>query len=435
MASALLPDAGEKQTDILLEARSVAHWILTGDLDPGLSPSGDQAEGKADLSIIRRIIDARFHFDEGELEKAAELVSEVQTWNPQTFFQPTRYRLSLTVIEARASTALGDYDRALDAINGFLFSNPADVLYANGSLSFCQAFNELQQGKMREAHITIAEAVSELSVGDPEGLLDMACAVNDYLTRIHTKNEGTGQAAEAPIQPWADHSRKPARGYWRERDRFLSSIYRELSLARPSIRMLQASLEALAAQPNRVAEQEALFLCWSTGISKEFSNSLGRRFLAGQRSQHGKREEFQARLIGRAQAGVVAELEKLAGAAYENNEMVCAVESVARIVGILANAAPGRQQGLYLRQLDEWLGTLGGQPWGIVADTLAARGLTLREWEIVDLARMGLSNKDIAKKLTVSQRTVEGHLYRIFAKLGMRTRKELGEMESLKSRK
>src|SRR4029078_3171329 len=45
--------------------------------------------------------------------------------------------------------------------------------------------------------------------------------------------------------------------------------------------------------------------------------------------------------------------------------------------------------------------------------------LTDREREIVKLAHDGLSNRDIAVRLVVNVRTVEGHLNRAFAKLGV----------------
>ena len=51
--------------------------------------------------------------------------------------------------------------------------------------------------------------------------------------------------------------------------------------------------------------------------------------------------------------------------------------------------------------------------------------LTEREREIVTLAARGLSNREIADRLAVSVRTVEGHLYRAGNKLGVSDRKEL----------
>jgi DNA-binding NarL/FixJ family response regulator len=54
--------------------------------------------------------------------------------------------------------------------------------------------------------------------------------------------------------------------------------------------------------------------------------------------------------------------------------------------------------------------------------------LTDREREIATLAASGLSNRDIAQRLVVSVRTVEGHLYRACAKLGASGRAELATL-------
>ena len=51
--------------------------------------------------------------------------------------------------------------------------------------------------------------------------------------------------------------------------------------------------------------------------------------------------------------------------------------------------------------------------------------LTAREAELVRLVAEGLPNKAVATRLGLSRRTVEGHLGRIFAKLGVATRTEL----------
>ena len=52
----------------------------------------------------------------------------------------------------------------------------------------------------------------------------------------------------------------------------------------------------------------------------------------------------------------------------------------------------------------------------------AARPLpvTAREREIAELIAAGLTNKEIAEQLTLSIRTVEGHVYRACFKLGCR---------------
>ena len=51
--------------------------------------------------------------------------------------------------------------------------------------------------------------------------------------------------------------------------------------------------------------------------------------------------------------------------------------------------------------------------------------LTEREREIVMLIGAGLSNRDVAERLTLSTRTVESHIYRAMAKTGTTRREEL----------
>jgi DNA-binding CsgD family transcriptional regulator len=51
--------------------------------------------------------------------------------------------------------------------------------------------------------------------------------------------------------------------------------------------------------------------------------------------------------------------------------------------------------------------------------------LTERQREIVELAVAGMSNKDIAKRLYMSVRSVEGHLYRACQRVGANSREEL----------
>jgi DNA-binding NarL/FixJ family response regulator len=54
--------------------------------------------------------------------------------------------------------------------------------------------------------------------------------------------------------------------------------------------------------------------------------------------------------------------------------------------------------------------------------------LTPQERQIARLARDGLSNPEIGARLFLSPRTVEWHLHKVFSKLGIRSRKELGKV-------
>jgi DNA-binding CsgD family transcriptional regulator len=52
-------------------------------------------------------------------------------------------------------------------------------------------------------------------------------------------------------------------------------------------------------------------------------------------------------------------------------------------------------------------------------------GLTPRELQIADLVADGLSNREIAAKMVIAQRTAEGHVEHILAKLGFTSRVQI----------
>ena len=101
----------------------------------------------------------------------------------------------------------------------------------------------------------------------------------------------------------------------------------------------------------------------------------------------------------------------------------------ARLILLHHRAGDLRRRGEALRRLKHLQGRAGVDFPPYIAGALALGELTAREQEIVDLAAQGLSNAAVAEKLFVSQRTVEGHLYRVFTKLGIADRSELRDLQ------
>jgi DNA-binding CsgD family transcriptional regulator len=95
----------------------------------------------------------------------------------------------------------------------------------------------------------------------------------------------------------------------------------------------------------------------------------------------------------------------------------------------------------YLREAHDTFVSLGLQPWADRARAeLRASGertpkpsntvrqaLSPQELQIAQLAATGLSNREIADRLFLSHRTVGAHLYRVYPKLGIVSRSELGQ--------
>jgi DNA-binding CsgD family transcriptional regulator len=75
----------------------------------------------------------------------------------------------------------------------------------------------------------------------------------------------------------------------------------------------------------------------------------------------------------------------------------------------------------WLERAEEELGRLSGR-------VSTASQLTASEQRIADLVADGLTNKEIAAELVITPRTVEAHLTRIYAKLGVRSRVKLARL-------
>ncbi|MCE7002204.1 LuxR C-terminal-related transcriptional regulator [Kibdelosporangium philippinense] len=76
--------------------------------------------------------------------------------------------------------------------------------------------------------------------------------------------------------------------------------------------------------------------------------------------------------------------------------------------------------------MDQAIGyALGEQPPPATPADATRTPLTPREQQVADLVAQGLSNKDIAARLVIAQRTAEGHVEHILTKLGLTTRTQL----------
>ena len=85
-------------------------------------------------------------------------------------------------------------------------------------------------------------------------------------------------------------------------------------------------------------------------------------------------------------------------------------------------AALGVWLGLKLTRTKEIVVVRDAEPFVVDPKRVESTGITPREYEILTLIAGGLSNREIAEKLFVSENTVKTHSSRLFEKLNARRR-------------
>ena len=205
----------------------------------------------------------------------------------------------------------------------------------------------------------------------------------------------------------------------RERGRVWAAVARgELTTAR---RLSLDSADALARRRAHLYEAKACHDLVRLGSPKPVLERLD-RFAARDQGRFGAIYARHARALavgdGCDLSEVATELSGL-GANLHAAEAAAQACDAHRRAGRRAGAAAASERSRELAALCE-----GGH-----TPALALAGeplpLTPREREIATLAARGLSNRDIAEAVVVSERTVHNHLHRAYAKLGINSRRQL----------
>jgi DNA-binding CsgD family transcriptional regulator len=143
-------------------------------------------------------------------------------------------------------------------------------------------------------------------------------------------------------------------------------------------------------------------------------------------------EGVLARLLSQATAALAADdgvVMEATSADFEEHGYVLLAAECARAAARISGAA-----GLRAREAaaDARADALAERCEGATTPLLARRGnvpvLTRREREIAGLAARGSADAEIASSLGVSVRTVESHLHRAYAKLGIASRQDLTDV-------
>lgn len=318
---------------------------------------------------------------------------------------------------ALSTLAAGNWESAEHELSGYPAERIEGASTFGGGIQALRGLGLLRQGQLERAYQVLLPAVEALRVNDPlqefrfgsslafyaaARLGDTAQAKRleqDFISARHASGPGCDAVAEAYAAAAAEYLDRKGSGLER-------------------LRELAAS-GAVADHPG--TRMECLILCSDLG-----ERSLARELAALAASVEG-RWAAGWRQLAQAWDSEDADVLMDTAATLEEAGLVnLAREAYAR-AGALLDAAGERRRArqaiAHREKCDQELGERFRES-PFVASVPSVH-LTRRERDIVELAVQGLSDREIAQQLMVSVRTVEGHLYRSYVKLGVRRRDEL----------
>jgi DNA-binding CsgD family transcriptional regulator len=108
--------------------------------------------------------------------------------------------------------------------------------------------------------------------------------------------------------------------------------------------------------------------------------------------------------------------------------LLSAADSAAQAAGVHDRTGDRRRNSEAAARALRLAAACGGVLTPAVRAAAAPLPVTSREREIAAMVAAGLTNREIAERLVVSVRTVEGHIYRACIKLDVTDREELGKI-------
>ncbi len=284
---------------------------------------------------------------------------------------------------------------------------------------------QLARGTPVTARRTLAEATLALGASGQGGAVPWVLAIQAQAEALC----GDLTAAQASVQ--RSRQLQPRRGTPRsESDFLLADALIEMAAGQPAAgsRVLLEGADRLSPEDMR----RVTLWHWAARLGAEPEPLIGPMTALARVAEHEQPRLLAGHVRAIAEQDAAA-LEESADRFDELGQWLCAAEAAA--AGSLAAHRQGRTAtGHRLAARSRLLAARcesARTPALSVAEPAA--DLSRRELEVAELAAVGLSNAEIADRLTVSVRTVESHLYRAFGKLGVERREQLATVLSASS--
>ncbi len=334
---------------------------------------------------------------------------------------PGSIRYSLLTLELQAAGIAGDLAAADEIARSR--RDEADDLpgFARTLTTYMRGYAAYFHGHVADAADCIRGVVARLAA-DPRATpgWEYACR-----TRLATLYALAGNVAKADEHHrWIEHNPHPAIGYIAA-EILLSRGWREAAAAQVSRALDYAAQAAALARERGEAANEVTALQVTTQWGDGAAAAARLAELA--ESVDGPRAGLAARYARALADRDADELWAASGAWAALGDQIAAADSAAQASAEFTAAdrhALARLAGDTARRT--------AAAHGFVTPALRAMAapaqLSRREWEIVELLAGGRTNRDIAERLDISTRTVEGHIYRAMGKTDCESRAELAAL-------
>lgn len=295
----------------------------------------------------------------------------------------------------------------------------------SGTVLALQHLVDHAQGTPVDAYPSIEDAVVELRHHDPLQLLPLAEALLAPRRAAVTVGTLSPSAEERALSPATGPET------WWLLALALSSIAedRNPDVAEQADPLWRRILDDPRMVARPVARREILLGLVLQRDPADVPEGLLRELLELCAATAGPRADCFSRVLEATLARDYRGLAESAERSAASGEVLSAGFAWAQVVLIHHQAGNLRRRGEALRHLKRLQLRADITFPAYIAEAQALGELTAREREIVELAARGLSNAEVAETLFVSQRTVEGHLYRVFTKLGISERSELRDVQ------
>lgn len=431
LADAWVQRAGEVGADETLRAGIEILRFWGCRLDGVLPPDAGLRLGElrqvtgttAEFRLLCTLLLSDVHWMGGRTDTAASLTAEAWSMLESQPALACSYSAQVIGRHALSLVASGRYAQAEAFLDNAASSDPGEAIRRQGTRQSLRGMLHMHQGRLDEALEELREGTAALSLSDPMqllplmvGLLDLLCAETGVAA-----GEGNGQAA-----PLALASRGPY-DLWLLARAFAAAAGTAPAGDRGTARPPNGNLDSLATEAREKKLPLVLREIRVLACLREHGNRANQLLGEAAVGLEGPRSRMLGQIARCGDADDPDRLETAAGYAEEAGAIALAAELLARAVLLRVERGEEKPAGYTLRRLHlltRGLGVLGSR------NVLLARShgeLTTRERDIVALAADGNNNRQIANLLTLSQRTVEGHLYRIYSKLGIGERSELAD--------